>query len=88
MSSRFKGKHISEEHKKNIGIGLHKLYANNPELRFRFVQMRKNKKKCKNVVTGKISFFFPDAIPKDYVPYSKRKRYVHVSPEQKLKNKQ
>ena len=86
VSSMFKGKHISEAHKKKISKSLKKLYTDHPEIKIKFASL-KNKKKCINTKTHQVSFFNIDNIPDDFEIYINRHPVEHVSEQQKLENK-
>ena len=86
VSKRFKGTHLTQEHKDQISKCRKKLLEEHPEIRIKFAH-RKGKKRCKNQKTGEIKFFSIDNIPNDFDIYVNRKPKVYVSDEVKARNK-
>lgn len=86
LSSIHAGVHISETHKKNISLGLKRLYQEHPEITMKFASL-KNKKQCRNKETGEIKFFEVSKIPENFEIYRFPQKDRHVSEERKLEIK-
>ena len=86
ISRKNKERRLSDIHKEHISRGLLKLLNDHPEIRVKFASKR-NKKQCKNKITGEIKFFTYDSIPDDFEIYRKPVPDNHVPEEQKRKNR-
>lgn len=86
ISKSNKGRKLSEEHKQHISNALTKLVAEHPEICVKFAS-KKNKKQCKNKLTGEIKFFNINDIPDDFDIYRKPQPDNHVPLEKKLENR-
>lgn len=85
ISTYNKGKKLTEKHKQHISNGLKKLIHEHPEICIKFAS-KKNKKQCKNKLTGEIKFFIINDIPDDFEIYRKPHPDNHVPLEKKLEN--
>ena len=85
-SKRFKGTKLTQDHKDKISSSIKHNVEEHPELREKFASL-KNKKKCKNKITGKIVFFDKNHIPEEYEVFIDRKPAYYVPEEVKLENK-
>lgn len=83
VSKRFGGKHLTQEHKDRISRGFKRLLEEHPEIRVKFGN-RRNKRKCRNSITGEIKFFNIDEIPENFDIYVCQKPVYHASEERKL----
>ena len=68
MHDKLTGVPLSEEHRKNIGNGIRKMYKDHPEIKAKTAS-RTGKKKCVNIITSEIRFFKPDEIPENFIIY-------------------